>query len=70
MPLIATVNFIEDGRLGLKLENGRLFEMPLEEGGAEFQVGDKVAVIIAPIGGETEARQALARDILNEMLSS
>lgn len=66
--LQGSVVAVEGDRVTLTLADGQKLIVPLAECEGTPTVGASVRLIVAVLGTEDAGRQALARDLLNELL--
>ena len=60
---------IENEKVDLQLPDGQRLKLPLTAIEGQVQVGSTVVMMLAVPGSEDVARQKLAKDILNEIIS-
>lgn len=67
--LPAKIVNIEHEKADLQLPDGQKLKLPLVAIEGQVQVGSTVIMMLAVPGSEDVARQKLAKDILNEIIS-
>ena len=66
----ATVQSVEGEKLVLAFEDGQLLRLPMSACEGTPLPGSHVRVLCVALNAEDAGRQRLARDLLNELLSS
>ncbi len=67
--LPAKIVNIEHERAEVQLPDGQKLRLPLAAFEGQIQVGSDIVMLLAVPGSEDIARQKLAKDILNEIIS-
>lgn len=70
MSLKAKVVSSTNERATLEFEDGQMLTVPLTAIEGQPKSGMEVALVVAALGAEDAGRQAIARDLLNNLLSS
>lgn len=68
--LRATVQTVEGERVTLAFADGQILKVPLAACEGQPKSGAEVRVLAAVLGSEDAGRAALARELLNEILSA
>lgn len=69
MSLRATIRVIEGDRLTVALEDGQTLTVPASACEGKPTVGAEVRMIVTAPAAEDAGRQALAKELLNEILA-
>lgn len=70
MSFRATIHVIEGDRVTVALEDGQTFTIPASACEGKAVVGAEVRVIVTLPSAEDSGRQALAKELLNEILAT
>jgi len=70
MSRTAKIVSLTDERATLELEDGQTVSLPVSSFEGQPKQGMDVSIVAVPLGAEDAGRQAIARDLLNTLLSA